>query len=69
MITKIETRIRSYEIDGQEVKGVPSDADDLIVRGHRIRNDLVILDWHGIKIAVSARDLNRAIQNATNHGL
>jgi len=69
VITKIETRIRSYEINGQEVKGLPSDVDDLIVSAHRIRNDLVILDLHGNKIAVSARDLNRAIQNATNHGL
>jgi hypothetical protein len=67
MINSIETRIRSYEVQGEPIKGLPNDADDLIVSAHRIQNDFVILDWHGRTITVSANDLERAIKNARNH--
>jgi hypothetical protein len=67
MINKIETHLRTYEISGEAVAGLPNEADDLIVSAHRIRNELVVLDWHGRTITVVARDLHKAIQNATNH--
>ena len=67
MIRKIETRLRSYEINGQEVKGLPNDADDLLVVGHWNRREFVIIDFHGRSITVAASDLKRAIDNATNH--
>lgn len=67
MITKIETHVRSYEVCGQEVKGLPNEADDLIVSAHHIRNSFVVLDWHGRTITVAASDLEKAIKNATNH--
>ena len=67
MITKIETRIRSYEIGGQEVTGLHNDADDVIIEAHRCRNEFVIIDFHGRSVTVCARDLERAIRNAQNH--
>ena len=67
MINKIETHIRSYEVQGAEIKGLHNDADDLIVTAHRIFKDRVILDWHGRTITVVADDLIKAIRNATNH--
>jgi hypothetical protein len=68
MISTIETRLRSYEVMGEPIKGLHNDADDLIVTAHRIRKDFVVLDWHGRTITVAANDLQKAIQNATNHG-
>lgn len=67
MIRKIETRIRSYEVEGTPITGLHNRADDLIVSAHRNRKDFVILDWHGRAITVAASDLQRAVQNATNH--
>lgn len=67
MIRSIETRLRSYEVNGQEVKGLPNDADDLLVIGHRIFRQFVVIDFHGRNITVAAADLKRAIDNATNH--
>ena len=67
MINKIETHIRSYEINGSEVTGLPRDEDSVIVSAHQIRKDLVVLDWHGRTITVCAEDLRKAITNAINH--
>ncbi len=67
MINSIETRIRSYEVQGEPIKGLHNDADDLIVSAHRITSDFVVLDWHGRTITVTASDLERAIKNAKNH--
>jgi hypothetical protein len=67
MIRKIETRLRSYEINGDEVKGLPNDADDLIVAAHWNRNEFVVIDFHGRNVTVAARDLIKAIENAQNH--
>ena len=67
MISKIETHVRSYEVQGTAINGLHNDADDLVVSAHRIQNDFVILDWHGRTITVVARDLEKAIRNATNH--
>lgn len=67
MIHKIETHVRTYEVQGTPITGLHDDADDLIVSAHRNARNLVILDWHGRTIAVVANDLDRAIKNATNH--
>jgi hypothetical protein len=67
MISKIETSIRTYEIENTPVTGLPNDADDVVVSAHRFRRDFVILDWHGRTVTVAASDLKRAIDNATNH--
>ena len=67
MIHKIETHVRSYEVQGTAINGLHDDADDLIVSAHHIQSDFVILDWHGRTIIVVADDLMRAIRNATNH--
>jgi hypothetical protein len=66
-VLKIETRLDAIEVSGAEVKGLPNDADQLIVSAHRIYNRLVILDFHGRNVTVSANELERAIQNARNH--
>ena len=68
MITAIETRLRSYEVQGEPLKGLHNKSDDLIVAAHRIYNDRVVLDFHGRTITVVADDLRKAIRNATNHG-
>lgn len=67
MIRKIETRLRTYEVNGEEVKGLPNDADDLLVQAHWNRNEMVVIDFHGRNVTVAADDLRRAIVNATNH--
>lgn len=67
MICKIETSIRSYEINGQEITGLHNEADDLIISAHHIRNEFVIIDFHGRNVTVCARDLERAIRNVVNH--
>lgn len=69
MISKIETRIRTYEIAGKEITGLHKDSDDLIVEAHWNQNRLVLLEFQGKQITVDADDLKRAIQNATNHGI
>ena len=66
-IRKIETRIRSYEVNGEEVKGLPNDADDLVILAHWNRPSLIVIDFHGRQITVAASDIKRAIENATNH--
>lgn len=67
MITRIETRIRSYEVAGVEVAGLHNDSDDVLVLAHRTRNELVVLVFQGRDVTVCARDLDRAIRNAINH--
>lgn len=64
---KIETRMDPLEIDGEEVKGLPKDSDQLVVTAHWNRNSLVILSFRGKAITVVASELVRAIQNARNH--
>lgn len=64
---KIETRIDPVEIQGAEVKGLPDERDQLIVSAHWNWNRVVVLDWHGRTITVSAIELKRAIENACNH--
>lgn len=65
---RIETRIDPTEVQGEAITGLPNEADQLIVSSHHIYNSLVILDWHGRNITVSAEDLRRAVENAKNHG-
>lgn len=64
---KIETRIDPIEIMGNEIKGLPKEADQLIVSAHWNINRWVVLDWHGRTITVSCDELERAIRNARNH--
>jgi hypothetical protein len=66
-IRAIETRLRSYEVNGEEVKGLPNEADDVIITAHHIWPHFVIIDFHGRTVTVAASDLKRAIDNATNH--
>ncbi len=64
---KIESSINPVEIEDTEVRGLPNDADALLVKAHHIFNRLVILDWRGHSITVSATELEQAIRNARNH--
>lgn len=64
---KVETSLDPYEIDGQEHKGLPNEADRLMVKSHHIFNYCAILDWRGHSITVSIADLERALRNAGNH--
>jgi hypothetical protein len=67
MAKTVETSLDPYEIDGNERKGLPNEADALIVKAHRIFNYFAILDWRGHSITVSIADLERALRNAGNH--
>lgn len=60
----ISSKIRVYEHNEVE-----TDTDHLFVRSHWNSNRLVVLDFGSKKVTVSASDLKRAIDNATNHGL
>ena len=62
----IETKIDPVEIDDSRLQGLPNDADQLIVKAHRIDSRAVVLDWRGHSVTVYAEELRRAIQNATN---
>ena len=63
----IETRIDPLEIDGEDVPALPQDKDSLRVKAHWNINRLIVLEWRGNKITVAAEQLQKAIQNATNH--
>ena len=67
MINKIETHVRTYEVQGTAINGLHDDADDLVISAHHIQSNFVILDFHGRTVTVVAKDLERAIRNATNH--
>lgn len=63
----VTTKLDPYEIDGDKRKGLPNEADELHVKQHwNQRRDLVVLDWRGHNITVSASELAVAIRNATN---
>jgi hypothetical protein len=64
---KIETRLDPIRIQGDLVKGLPNEADQLIVSAEWHSNKHVTLDWHGRTITVSSDELRRAIANAENH--
>jgi hypothetical protein len=64
---KIETRIDPVEIDGGEISGLPKDSDQVSVSAHWNVNRFVVILFHGVSVTVLAKDLTRAIQNATNH--
>lgn len=64
---KIETRLDPYEIEGRERTGLSKESDALSVKAHWNRSAFVILEWRGHSITVLAKDLKRAIDNATNH--
>lgn len=63
----IETKIDAVEVQGESITGLPKEADQLIVSAHHVYPTLVVLDWHGRNITVSADELERAIRNACNH--
>ena len=64
---KIETRLDPVEINGTEIKGLPQDADQVIISAHWNVNRFVVIDFHGRTVTVLASELKRAIQNAENH--
>lgn len=64
---KIETRLDPVEINGEEVKALPNETDQVIVSAHWNVNKFVVIDFHGRTVTVVASELERAIQNATNH--
>ncbi len=63
---KVSNEMTIYEIDGKEVGGLLAVENTLTVRSHWNRNALVVLEYGGRRLAVSADDLQRAIRNATN---
>ena len=67
MSLHVVTHIDPIEIDGQERKALPNEADELRVVSHWNMNGWVILEWHGHSITVLADSLERAIHNARTH--
>jgi|WetSurSiteA1Bulk_404760.scaffolds.fasta_scaffold30202_3 hypothetical protein len=64
---KIESRLEPIELNGEETKGIPSPKDSVIVSAHWNSNRLVVIEFHGLNFTVVARELEKAIANATNH--
>jgi len=62
---KTETRIKIYEKNGTETEGLKY--PELFVLNHWNLNSMVVLEFGKDKITVLARDLRKAIDNATNH--
>ena len=68
MVTKIETEITIYEVNGKTdyADHGLSSSDTLSILSHGIYNDRLILDFGCKKITVLAKDLQKAIMNACN---
>ncbi|KXB08463.1 hypothetical protein AKJ59_00850 [candidate division MSBL1 archaeon SCGC-AAA385M02] len=58
----IKTKIEGIDTYGDNSE----DRKELIVKNHWHRNDIVVLELEGKEIEVFARELKRAIENATN---
>lgn len=61
---KTETRIKIYEKNGTEVKGL--EYPELVVTNHSNMNRMVVLEFGDDEITVLAEDLRKAINNAIN---
>lgn len=68
---RVSNAIQAYEVNGDEVKGLPEPEDAVTVHSHWLRENLVVLRIGGESRTVKASELQSAIQNATNwkHGL
>lgn len=65
---RVSNEIRIFERNGEtieELNGVPAEAAELRVESHDHKKGLVVLKHDGIMIAVPARDLKLAVENAT----
>lgn len=62
---KIETRIKIYEKNGTETEGIKY--PELAVINNWNLNRMVVLKFGKDEITVLAKDLQKAIDNATNH--
>ena len=54
-----------YEVDGKETL-LKRDCPKLVIKNHWNVNDFVVLDINGKQFTVCAKDLQTAIDNATN---
>jgi hypothetical protein len=66
-IRTIETRLRPYEIDNQDVSGLSRDVDDLVVTAHWTFPEFVVITFNKRSITVDGPSLKRAVDNAMNH--
>ena len=64
---EITNKVPIYEVGGEQVEAEAGDKVQLLVKSHHIHSDRVILVCDGEEIVVIARDLEAAIQNATNN--
>lgn len=64
---KIETRLNPVEVEGIAITGLPQDSDQVTISAHWNYNHVVIISFRGKTVTVCANELQRAIQNATNH--
>ena len=60
---EVTNKLKIYEINGKEVDIFEN---ILEVKNHWNINEFVVLNYNGITITVSAKDLREAISNATN---
>ena len=67
MITNIETKITAYEINSEEVGGLSEKETAIVVSAHWSNNEMVILKFQGKEVTVAADELEKAIDNVTNH--
>ena len=61
----VESRVNVYEVNGSEPHpGGPE--VQLKVCSHWNRSEFVVLELHGTRVTVSARDIQAAVANATH---
>lgn len=63
---KIETKLEIYEVEGKETVMIHRPV--LSVQSHWNDNKLIEVTVDGKRVTVVAKDLKRAVDNATNHG-
>jgi len=63
-VIKVSNEVTIYEVDGQATGGIPMPT--MTVASHWNRDSLVVLHVNGKRVTVAARDLQAAVNNATN---
>lgn len=62
----VTCELQVYEVDGKKTKGLKSKNPQLVIRSHWNRPEFVCIDFGEVTWTVAARDIQTAIDNASN---
>lgn len=65
---KVKCDVDGYSVEGKETTAMNAARPTVVVTNDAMHNDRVALTVEGKAVTVLARDLQAAIQNATNRG-